>query len=421
MWFKLPIYRVYFYVIVKMWFKLPNYGTNPRTCEVLRAHLCRGCRERPARRIACRVSQNASLRREWERLRNFNSHLLRRGQSGDEQTYSRKLQKARWWPSTRTGSRHAGWPLAAMAIFVCLACLGRLEAQEQSASSLFQVRAMALRTAVLASSEPALEMLSLMPGAGLTDHKRTTGEASTRLVELLWKPFFENVVIETREVDSGESAALYYNPLLDVALYTRWRHVSPSDFLMTGFKAIAGEALTDPPSDAPLEPSWMRANDPVEAFARIAGERLHAVSAFVRDHRSSGAGEIDTYQRDSEDFWAAAPRLLWNVSQRAQWAEEQWLLPTLAQIQTALAAHDKNVLRSLAPHTDAVTEALLTELPHDFADRLALDMVIQDDGGNRILIGSMPEDGEIYIWALCLLEGDTCRLVRFALIGVETH
>ena len=45
-------------------------------------------------------------------------------------------------------------------------------------------------------------------------------------------------------------------------------------------------------------------------------------------------------------------------------------------------------------------------------------MVLDTGGEERLLIGSRPDDGDVYVLVLCRLEGDTCALRRFALASL---
>lgn len=115
------------------------------------------------------------------------------------------------------------------------------------------------------------------------------------------------------------------------------------------------------------------------------------------------------------------PRLAWNAARRAQWAAETepWLDPALTGIEGALGAHDASALLAAAPDTDSETAAALAELPRAFIERLTLDMVLGGDGEERLLIGSVREDGAIYVLALCRLDGGgACALRRFLLVSL---
>ena len=186
-------------------------------------------------------------------------------------------------------------------------------------------------------------------------------------------------------------------------------------------RALPGERLADPSADISLQPPWMAAEDgPVEALARITAARLGAFrGAHPAQHREGGEDPV-TFAAAAADLRAAAPRLAWNLVRRARWEAdaEPWLKPALSVIEEALAARDAAALMAAAPDTDAETAAAIAALPAKFTERLTLDMVLDAGSAGRILIGSLPDDGAVYIFVLCRLESDACALGRFVLASV---
>ncbi len=69
-----------------------------------------------------------------------------------------------------------------------------------------------------------------------------------------------------------------------------------------------------------------------------------------------------------------------------------------------------------APTTNEATAPALASLPEGFAGRLRLDMVLNGDEQERILIGSLPDDGDIYVFVTCRLNGDACDLDSFLFV-----
>ena len=70
-----------------------------------------------------------------------------------------------------------------------------------------------------------------MPGVPLTG-----AEAS---LPVLWTPFFENVIVKLGRVQSDAPVALYYNPLLDIALFTVWER-RQTQYRVTSIRALPG-------------------------------------------------------------------------------------------------------------------------------------------------------------------------------------
>ena len=310
-----------------------------------------------------------------------------------------------------TGTRSGVLP----GIVLAVAALAMAASSEPSTAEpnarLFAAHALALRAAGVAGDDAAKDFLADLPGAGAVEKEALT---------VLWQPFFENTIVKLGRLQSPAPAALYYNPLLDVALLTVWeRH---EDSYRPGLaRALPGERLADPGADVSLQPPWMAAEDgPVEALARITAARLAAFrGAHPAQHREGGEDPV-TFAAAAADLRAAAPRLAWNLVRHAEWEAdaEPWLRPALSVIEETLAARDAAALMAAAPDTDAETAAAIAALPAKFTERLTLDMVLDAGSAGRILIGSLPDDGAVYVLVLCRLESDACALGRFVLASV---
>lgn len=280
-------------------------------------------------------------------------------------------------------------------------------AEPDSGARQFAAEALALRAAGLAGRPPAVEVLAAMPGAGAAGI-----DAEVR--GLVWRPFFANAIVKLGRMSASAPVALYYNPLLDVALYTFWR--TEAD----GLRVAASRARTGDDTGA-VTPAWMASeDDPLEALVAATAGYL---DAFRREHPAVAAEsgrDTVTFADAARELRPVLRRLLWNAARITSWAEEaqSWLPPALAGIERALAARDPAALRAAAPETDAETAALLSELPPGFAAGLALDMILEAPEGGRLLVGSLPGDGDVYVLAQCRLDGAVCRLRRFALLSL---
>ena len=256
-----------------------------------------------------------------------------------------------------------------------------------------------------------MAVLSEMPGAAT---------ASGDILPALWGLFFENAMVKLGRLNAAVPAAMYYNPLLDVALFTLWRHQGDA-YAVYRTRALPGERLQEPRAAVSLFPAWIRTDaPPMETLASITNSRL---AAFRRQHPP----DADEAGRTSASFADAAAntrdvlaRLAWNTAQRLEWAEAglPWLEAVLPEIEKALYAHDAGRLLAAAPETDPETAAALAQLPAGFIERLSLDMVLGAGRSGYLLVGSVPEEGGIYVFAACQLEGDRCALRRLALLSL---
>ena len=314
--------------------------------------------------------------------------------------------------SGRSLVRIDGWLAAFLALLALIAAqLARAESQE-IASRLFAAHALALREAGVEGASAASKVLADMPGVPVTGAEES--------LPVLWAPFFENAIVKLGRVHSPGPVALYYNPLLDVALFTVWERWQ-GQYRVSSIRAMPGEQLHDPAAAVSTRPPWIAADGaPVDALSGIAAYRL---DAFRRAHPASArdAGrDRFTFAAAAGGLRAVLPRLAWNAARRAQWAAEAepWLGPALTAIEQALGARDASVLSAAAPDTDAETASALARLPREFTARLTLDMVLDGGGEEHLLIGSAPEDGDIYVLVLCRLDGDACALRRFLLVSL---
>ena len=298
------------------------------------------------------------------------------------------------------------WPI----LLASVALNSSGSALAESDARRFAAYALALRVSAVAGGDAAVKVLANMPGAG-----------PAGAVPILWRPFFDNATVRLGRPDSSVPAALYYNPLLDVAVLTLWEK-RKGGYRVVSVRALPGERLVDPRAEAPLRPPWMASEDgPVQALTRIAASRLSAFGHAYAAEAKAGAGDGTTFAAAAADFRAALPRLVWNAARRAQWTAgtEPWLAPALSRIEEALAARTPSAIAAAAPDTDNTTAAALASLPETFVEGLALDMALDAGGGERLLIGSLPDDGDVYVLVLCRIDGDDCALRRFVLMSLS--
>ena len=289
---------------------------------------------------------------------------------------------------------------------------------EETDARRFTAHALSLRASGVAGDAAATTILADMPGVGMV-----AGAGAEEALLVLWRPFFENAMVKLGRLHSSAPVALYYNPLLDVALFTLWRKRGVQ-YRLASIRALPGERLTEPGIDASARPPWMAAAaGPVVALARTASTRL---GAFRRAHpaeEEAGGRDDATFASAAADLRAGLPRLMWNAAMRARWTgeTEPWLAPTLSKIEAALAAREAAALLAAAPDTDAETAASLARLPASFTERLTLDMVLGgvEGGMERLLIGSLPEDGDVYVLVSCRLDRGNCVLRRFVLLSLS--
>ncbi len=282
---------------------------------------------------------------------------------------------------------------------------------EDEGARLFAAHALALRAAGVAGEKQAAEVLADMPGAGMI---REVSPAA------LWSPFFSNAVVKLGRLRSPAPAALYYNPLLDIAVFTLWEKQT-GGYRVSAARALPGERLSAPDTKVKLKPSWMSASgELVEALASTTKARLDAFTSAHPAASHEAGIDAATFASAAADMRVVLPRLAWIALQHARWAEETgpWLGRTLESVEKALAAREPAAIKAAAPDTDEETAAALADLPTTFSARLALDMILETGGGDRLLIGSLPEDGDIYVLAHCRLNGGVCGLRRFILISL---
>lgn len=303
--------------------------------------------------------------------------------------------------------------LAAIALLFSAAAIAPgVAAAQESSARLFAAHALALRASGVAGGAEAAAVLAAAPGAGAFEAKESLSD--------LWSPFFANAVVKLARLRSPGPVALYYNPLLDIALLTFWERRDAGYFPMSA-RALPGERLADPDSVFALAPPWMRSRDgPLQALVRIAPARL---DSFLRAHpaAASEAGRAPAnFASAAADTRAVLPRLLWSAAEALRWIDGEipWLEAALAEIERALAAPTPAALLEAAPDTDPETAAALADLPPAFADKLGLDMILEAGQDGRLLFASLPEDGHIYVVAECRVAGPDCALIRIALLPV---
>ncbi len=276
----------------------------------------------------------------------------------------------------------------------------------------FAAQALAFRVAAIERNDVATRILAAIPGSG-----------SAEILPDLWHPFFENAIVKLGRLRAPTPVALYYNPLLDIALITDWER-KDGHYRVAAIRGMPGERLADPTATVPDQPAWMVADDPITTLAAVTATRL---DTFRQAHPAEGhdAAKPDgvTFATASANMRAALPRLLWNAGIRTQWTAETepWLFPALARIDQALAARSAAALTAAAPDTDTTIAEAIADLPAAFAARLTLDMILPAGKEKRLLIGSMPDDGDVYLFVLCRMEGPDCPLRRFMLSSLSDY
>ena len=283
-------------------------------------------------------------------------------------------------------------------------------AEDDAQARAFAAHALALRAAAVEGAGAGV--LAEIPGGGLREHRQS-----------LWTPFFENTVVALGRLRSPAPTALYYNPLLDVALLTYWEKQA-ARYRIASTRALPGERLNDPRATVSTHPAWMSMSvegGPVAALAGVAAARLDAFHrAHPADARDGGRDGV-TFAAAAADARAALPRLRWNAERRARWnsGADIWLRPTLAAIEEALSARNPASVMAVAPATDAATAEVISGLPAGLAAGLVLDMVLDIGEDGRLLIGSSPGDGDVYFLVLCRLSGGACTLHRVMMVSLS--
>jgi len=129
---------------------------------------------------------------------------------------------------------------------------------------------------------------------------------------------------------------------------------------------------------------------------------------------------MSTFADAAANAREAMARLSWNATQRSVWVDTglPWLDAMLNKVEGALSSGDTASLTAAAPETDAGTAAALAQMPRGFVERLSLDMVLGAAENGRLLVGSIPEEGGVYVLAACQMVDGVCELRRFALLSV---
>ena len=103
----------------------------------------------------------------------------------------------------------------------------------------------------------------------------------------LWPPVFENAIVKLGRLRSPAPVALYYNPLLDVAVFTVWRKQGQA-YRVASIRAVPGERLADAAVAVALQPTWTK--DKAAPIAALRSYLRQAVAVFSRGPFGLGRG-----------------------------------------------------------------------------------------------------------------------------------
>jgi hypothetical protein len=133
-------------------------------------------------------------------------------------------------------------------------------------------------TRALAIESPASIAIQLdtMPTGNFNRARELAAYRQTR-----WSLFFKGTLVKLGRTASTEPLAVFYNPILDVAVIEGCGASNPgSSSTCQSLCAIPGETLSSDPIKSAV-PSWLSATDPLQELSRIAGARM---LAFEKAH-----------------------------------------------------------------------------------------------------------------------------------------
>lgn len=185
-------------------------------------------------------------------------------------------------------------------------------------------------------------------------------------------------------------------------------------------RALPGEKFTHPNAEAGKGLPWLDAEDgPFLALRRLTADRLAAFRRLHPADAQEGGHDNKNSPTTTTDMRVIWSRLAWLMALRVHWAEmSPWLLPTMIHVDSVLKAADADVLITAAPGTDRENAAALAGLPANYTARLTLDMTLEIGEEDRLLIASLPDDGDIYVFISCRLDGNECTPERFMLLSL---
>ena len=297
-----------------------------------------------------------------------------------------------------------------------------LEGVESAVPPGFHDQALALRQLAVERSDEVLQVLRLIPGVNWLLPQDAPEDERDIVLKQLWGSFFENVIVEVRATDKTTPSALYYNPLLDVALLTHWEQDATTAYRLSGLRVAPGERFSAAGAMVPAAPGWMNGSAPIDILYDTNMERL---TVFRRSSLAEHTGDADQkYEQAVRDLKAAQPRLEWNASQRIAWHSEAntWLSETIDTIEDTIALGDEAELIAKASETDAETAGVLVSLPSGLVDQLTLDIVLTYEEEERLLVISLPDDGDFFIMVKCRIDTDArrCTPSQYILVGLES-
>lgn len=291
--------------------------------------------------------------------------------------------------------------LAIIAIISSLIQFSNIAANEKD---LFLSKVLSFRSAGVINPAMIKNSLSKMPRTELN-----LDEEFQATVPELWSYFFKNAIVKVGAIDSETPVALYYNPLVDVGVLTFWM-LNSRRFHLYKITAFPGDKLRTLDVAQGLLPGWriQSQDSPIDRLSKYTIQTLNEFKVEYPLQKREIVETLDT-DHESELQILAEGRMMDYLIERTQ-ITEKWVKMLAQEIELILKSKSAQYIVEKAPDTPIKTANTLEKLNAQYVSQLSVDLVVSINETDRLMLMSLPQDGDQYIAVICKMRNSICNL-----------
>lgn len=277
---------------------------------------------------------------------------------------------------------------------------GAAAKQMSAKPDLFLSTALTFRSEALLEPRMADRWYQMMPPT-----KYSKDESFRSLRPIAWSIFFRDTIMKIGALKSKGPTAIYYNPLVDVAVITHWESHSARRYEIRTAYAVPGYALAQrkerSSSSSPL-PEWLIAErGPVLLqLVNLAAQRLQDIASVFpidREANQSQGRAINLNAPDLQEQSEEQVLILLDGLRRA--ATDRPLRGVIEEVQMALVRGTVDDLSKISIQVDDSASQAVRGTEPEVRKQIELSAVYRSSLDTVLAFYSLPQDGHAYVVA----------------------